>query len=154
MIKSKPCTVEGCTYPRWAKGFCKAHGYLRTDKKKPSSLSSTSKKKVTGEAVVFDMIREERENISFISGIGVPCIAHNFSHCLSKAENRYPKFKLYKKNIVLLSEQEHKLYDEGTEEQREEYAVFMKKKYNVFVDWNKLYILAAELKEEYSQLKD
>ena len=110
---------------------------MRTDKKKPKPLSA--KKKVTGEAVVFDMIREEREHVSFISGIGVPCIAHNFAHCLSKAENRYPKFKLRKDNIVLLSEQEHELYDKGTEEQREEYADFMKKKYNIDVDWKKLY---------------
>lgn len=35
MIKRNPCTVEGCNYPRFAKGYCKVHQSLRTDKKKP-----------------------------------------------------------------------------------------------------------------------
>jgi len=33
MIKSKPCIVDGCEYPRFAKGYCTSHQNLRTDKK-------------------------------------------------------------------------------------------------------------------------
>jgi hypothetical protein len=33
MIKSKPCIVDGCEYPRFAKGYCTSHQHLRTDKK-------------------------------------------------------------------------------------------------------------------------
>jgi hypothetical protein len=30
---AKECKHEECTYPVWAKGYCKKHQYLRTDKK-------------------------------------------------------------------------------------------------------------------------
>ena len=41
MIKSKPCIVEGCSYPRFAKGYCKLHQSLRDDKK-PKVLKKKS----------------------------------------------------------------------------------------------------------------
>jgi hypothetical protein len=47
MIKSKPCTVDDCSNPRFAKGFCKYHQQLRTDKKKPKNyISPVSNKKL------------------------------------------------------------------------------------------------------------
>jgi hypothetical protein len=43
----KPCKKEGCNYPRFGGGYCKAHGYLRTDKQtkkiSPRSDKMTSK---------------------------------------------------------------------------------------------------------------
>lgn len=44
MIKSKPCEVYGCSNPRFAKGYCKSHQYLRTDAKKPKKLKKISEK--------------------------------------------------------------------------------------------------------------
>lgn len=39
-IKSKPCVIEDCDYPRWAKGYCRYHQFLREDKR-----DATKKKK-------------------------------------------------------------------------------------------------------------
>ena len=44
MIKSKPCIVDGCEYPRFAKGYCTSHQHLRTDKKPKTKKSSPLKK--------------------------------------------------------------------------------------------------------------
>lgn len=38
-IRSKPCTVLGCDNPRFAKGYCKYHQNLRTDKKAPKPIN-------------------------------------------------------------------------------------------------------------------
>jgi hypothetical protein len=40
---AKECKHEECTYPVWAKGYCKKHQYLRTDKK-IKSISPFSEK--------------------------------------------------------------------------------------------------------------
>ena len=49
MIKSKPCIVDGCNYPRFAKGYCKVHQHLREDKKvvakKPRKIKPISDKR-------------------------------------------------------------------------------------------------------------
>lgn len=48
---AKTCTKEDCSNPRFGGGYCKNHGYLRTDKKlkrlrqKDSGLSYTTRKK-------------------------------------------------------------------------------------------------------------
>jgi len=110
--------------------------------------------KKTGEKEVFREIMEEREHVSFISGIWVPCITHNWAHVLAKGLNKYPKFKLHKPNIRFLTAREHDLYDKGTEDQRDKYADHMFSKRGIAVDWQKLYDLREELKEEYKQLKD
>jgi DNA-directed RNA polymerase subunit RPC12/RpoP len=106
-------------------------------------------KEPTGEKVMFEMIWNEREHKSFLTEQSLEgYFGHEswfalFAHVLSKAQNKYPKFKLYKKNIVLLTPFEHHLLDHGTEKQREDYA----KEYNC--DWNKIYKLKEELKNEY-----
>lgn len=40
MLKSKPCSEEGCTFPVWSKGKCRAHG-----EKKPLMKSKVLKSK-------------------------------------------------------------------------------------------------------------
>ena len=137
MISRKKCSEEGCDYPVWARGKCRIH-----DKGKPKSKP----KKATGEKIVFEMIYEERPHISFISGLHVDCIAHNFAHVLSKGS--YPKFRLRKDNIVFLTPEEHHLYDFGTEEDRVRYVDRMKED-GIDVDWDKLYSLRDKLKLEY-----
>lgn len=107
------------------------------------------KRKPTGEKVLFDAIWNTRPHVSFISGVklGKEARVGFFAHVLPKSI--YNKFRLCDKNIVLLTEAEHALYDQGSEEKREEYAYLMKERRNVLVDWEKLYSLAEELKQEY-----
>lgn len=49
MIKSKPCIIDGCNYPRFGKGYCKKHQYLRTDIKKTINKVSVKRKEQLGE---------------------------------------------------------------------------------------------------------
>lgn len=70
------------------------------------------KRKATGEKEVFDIIWKERPHASQISGTKIkepkPI---NFLHVLPKAQNKYPKFKLLKQNIVLGTDEEHHIWD-------------------------------------------
>ncbi len=139
MIKSKPCIVDECHSYRFAKGYCKYHQYLRTDRKKTSSKIV---KKATGEKLLFQTIYNTRERVSFLSGKKIFGVVSNFAHVLPKG--LYPEYRLYDKNIILLTPQEHYLFDFGTEEQREKYT----KENNC--SWDEIYKLREELKEEYN----
>ena len=70
-----------------------------------------------------------------------------FAHVLSKAQNKYPYFKYYAKNIVLLTPGEHALLDQGTEEARISYALDVKS-----ANWQPLYDLREELEKEYKKV--
>ena len=97
-------------------------------------------------------IWQEREHISFLSGkslesyFGTDYFRNMFAHVLAKGQNKYPRFKTYKKNIVLLTPYEHHLFDNGTIEQRQKYAD------ETGCDWGKLYDLMNGLKDEYKRL--
>lgn len=56
MIKSKPCIVHNCSNPRFAKGYCKWHQILRTDKK-PTGIKKVSEKR-QGENKVYSTLRK------------------------------------------------------------------------------------------------
>lgn len=150
----KKCLQEGCNYNVFSHKYCKKHQYLRKDDNvKDNTIKKTPLKrnyKPTGEGILFDTIIATREHKSFISGIKINNISHsNMAHVLNK--KKYPLFRLYEKNIVILHNSypylEHHLFDNGTEEQREKYA----KEYGA--DWNKLYKLKEELLNEYNNLK-
>lgn len=149
----KICNKEGCNYPVFSKGYCKMHQYLRTDKKKPKPLKKTSlkpKAKNTGQGTLFLSIWLSSDRRSFLSGkpldryAGTDFFPNLFAHVLSKAQNKYPHFKLYSNNIILLTPEEHTLFDHGTNDQREKYA-----KLNG-CDWEKVYKLKDELIKEYN----
>ena len=76
------------------------------------------------------------------SGYSFSCCAH----VLSKAANKYPHFRLYLKNIILLSPTEHHLLDQGNEKQRITYAKEVKT-----ADWSKIDRLREELLQEYKK---
>lgn len=104
-------------------------------------------RKSTGEGEIMKEIANEREHKSIISGEPVYEIGYvNMAHVLSKKQ--YPKFRLNKDNIVILTQREHELYDFGTKEQREQYAEQMLQ-WDIVVDWQKMYDLAEVLKEKY-----
>ena len=94
-------------------------------------------------------ILSEREPISFLTGFWINNpTAWNCAHVLAKGQNKYPKFKFYKKNVVLLTEYEHQLYDQGTIAQRQQYAEYCQQN-GTKCNWQKLFDLVEELKKEY-----
>ena len=70
----------------------------------------------------------------------------NFAHILAKADNKYPLFIYYPKNIIVLTFKEHTLLDQGTAQQRQDYTEIY------LCDWNWIYELREVLKTEYEQL--
>lgn len=103
----------------------------------------------TGEAEVFKQIAQERPHVCFVTGqpirqLTVSC----FAHVLSKAQNKYPRFKLYKKNIRLVLPEVHHLIDHGSSDQRQRYKEKMATK-GVTVDWDGYFALYEELLNEY-----
>ena len=78
--------------------------------KQPIKRTSIKKKKSepSGELALFHSIWNTREHKCAVTN--EPLYEFNvwyFSHILSKAKNKYPKFKLYEKNIVIKSPQIH-----------------------------------------------
>ena len=104
------------------------------------------------EKEMFEHIWNTMPHISFLSGDKLvdkdsPFYYNQFAHVLSKAQNKYYKFKLNPKNIVMLTAREHLAYDFGTEIQRERLAE------EKGFSWSKITLLQEELKLEYQQLK-
>ena len=121
----------------------------RTPLKKPLKRTPlkrtplTYKRKPTGELPLMCMIWNSiREHKSFISGEPISNFnVRNMAHVLPKAKNKYPKFKLHIKNIVLITWEEHDLWDNGLREE------LMK-----LPEWNKMFELESGLKDEYKKL--
>jgi len=76
-----------------------------------------------------------------------------FAHVLAKGQNKFPYFRNYLKNIVLLTPGEHALYDDGTEEARILYSKEVEAASGGInkADWAKLEALKEELKAEYKK---
>lgn len=109
---------------------------------------------VDSEADLFLIMYKKGTKKSFLSGKKIyspesrmsSMFYGQFAHVLAKGKNQYPNFKLYSKNIILLTNHEHMLLDQGSEAQREAYA----KEHGC--DWGKIEELKEELKEEYKIL--
>lgn len=105
------------------------------------------------QTIIFKQIWMRSNKKSFVSDLFLrkymtTDLAHNcFAHVLPKAMNKYPYFKYYAKNIVLLTPGEHALWDQGTEEARISYALDVKS-----ANWEPLKELEAELKKEYAKV--
>jgi hypothetical protein len=170
---ANPCIIEGCENPIFSHKHCKSHQHKRTDdkwikaiqkrrypgikpKKKsipvPKPYSGVDDLNVGGELKMFEHIWDTREHISFLSDkpLGVVKNGHMwvnvFAHVLAKGLAKYPKFKLYSKNVILLTPEEHNLLDFCSEAQRQAYAAVNG------CDWQKVYDFREELKEEYKLL--
>ena len=167
---TKECEYKDCHNPIWSTGFCKWHQSKRTDDKWLRSLDKKKNKSgkkiftitprpyagmndlcVSGEAELYKAIWDSREHKSFLSGKPINLVEGSnfwfnvFAHVLAKGKAKYPKFKLYSKNIVMLTPEEHNLLDHCSSDEREKYAK------RTGCDWNKIYNLAEELKEEYKE---
>lgn len=113
MIKSKPCIVEGCTKPRFAKGYCKNHQSLRTDKK-PKTLKKISekgkiKKDLKKALYPNDMsfyfgIWNKREHKCYncSKDLGTKPLTLYFDHILEKGNPKYAHLRHVEDNICLL----------------------------------------------------
>jgi hypothetical protein len=140
----KSCKKE--TYI-WARGNCKdcdrkenthKHGLGSKPKTASKIVKNWNKKrKPTGEKALFQALWETRPHVSFVSGKKVEPVASTFSHILPKSV--YPSFRLYDKNIVFLTPEEHYAFDMQSEDKQRELAG----------DWDKLYQLREELLKEY-----
>jgi hypothetical protein len=121
---------------------------LNARKEAPESNTTTKPKKngtePTGEKVLFETIWNTRKHVSFLDGksLGDCAYAWNFAHVLRKAKGFYPKFKLYDKNIILLTKRQHQLYDENVRN-----PSFLIEKDE---RWAKVFELREELKSEYN----
>ncbi len=94
----------------------------------------------------------EANGCSMLSGIPISNpTPTSFAHILAKGRNKYYKFMYYLKNIYLLTDFEHHIYDNGTEEQRQEYSNECKSQ-GIECNWQKLYKLRDELKQEYRKI--
>lgn len=113
-IKSKPCTVEGCNQPRFAKGFCKNHQGLRTDGKKPKPIIKRTPKaqeKINLKKELFptDMafylkVWLSKPHICEACGksLGNKPKTYNFDHILEKGNKKYAHLRHEPDNICLL----------------------------------------------------
>ena len=91
---------------------------------------------------MFRWIWSERPHVSFVSGRPVQDDVRCFAHVLPKGLNKYPHFRLNPDNVVLLTPEEHYLYDQGCKCDRDEYPG----------DFTALEDKAEKLKQAYQEL--
>ena len=104
------------------------------------------KRKATGERTLFEAIWATRAHVSFLDGkpLGDDAYAWYFAHVLRKAKGHYPKFKLYDKNIILLTRSQHDLFDQNV--RNPELLIAKDSR------WQKVFDLRDQLLEEYGKL--
>ncbi len=96
------------------------------------------KRKATGEREIFDAIWKERPHKSQITGDPIHEPAPiNFLHVLAKGQNKYPKYKLLKDNIVIGTDDDHFMWDNAR------HLIVDNK------DWAWMFELESELKARY-----
>ena len=132
------------------KMLCCRHERKRIYKQKVERSQNNPKKKITisfgytNELEMFKDIWISRPHVSELSGRPLSYFSvANFAHILPK--KRYPGYRLNPDNIILLHIEEHTLFDNGTKNQRAEYA----KRYPA--KWEMLYELREVLKKEYRE---
>ena len=100
------------------------------------------KKKDSGQISVFENIAETREWACFCCGIKLwQLTATSFSHLLPKALNKYPLYKTYDRNIILLCDKCHYTLDHQPR--------------SIIINdpkWEKVLILEKELKAQYPKI--
>lgn len=101
----------------------------------------------TKETEMYTDIWLNSPHYSYISELPIYTMhPKNNAHILPKALNKYPKYRLNPENVVLLTEEEHHVFDNGDITDREKY----KRKYPQ-TNWDKLFKLRDRLKAEYNK---
>lgn len=105
-----------------------------------ASAHSFSNKISMNQIELFQSIWATRPHVSFISGEPIRNFDHwCFAHVLPKGT--YPDLKFSADNIVLLTREEHRIFDQGTQKERLEY-----KKAHPRCEWALLDDLKIELR--------
>lgn len=105
------------------------------------------------EVTAFRVLWSLSNKCSFLSGRPViqfkptKLFYNCFAHILAKGQSKYPHFRLYVKNIWLLTPTEHHLLDFGTQDQRTSYSQEVKT-----ANWNLLEARRDELIDEYNRI--
>ena len=111
-------------------------------REKRPRIGLNKKREPTGEREIFAAILKERGNKSQISGEVIWHISpSNFMHVLAKGQNKFPKMKLYPKNILLVTAEQHYEYDNGSHEELSKLP-----------EWKWVFDLREELLQEYKTL--
>ena len=150
----KLCKAKGCYYPAFSHGYCKCHLYFAAAKKpipkfKKRKVSKTESYGFRTQMEVFQYViyHAPRPIICPVSGqditklfeldpsVWVSCCAHIIP------KGKYPRWKLNPANIVLLAPEAHRLFDQGTEAQRQKTGW----------KWEWLYELQQQLKKQYEE---
>ena len=77
----------------------------------------------SSEKSLFEHVFDSRPHVSQVSGKPIhDARPHNFAHILPKAINKYPHLRFCPWNIALMTLMEHHLWDNGTDDQRRDYA--------------------------------
>ena len=119
-------------------------------KKKKNDSVPLSRIHAESESVLFRQLWLMSTRKSYLSGlwlrdwINTPQFPSLFAHILPKRQNKFPHFRLYAKNIRLLTPDEHFLWDHSSEDQRISYSKEVKT-----ADWSKIWALRDELEGEY-----
>jgi hypothetical protein len=132
MIQQKLKICKGCKTDQkiWSHGYCnKCWSIERPVNLKRSPIKSKTKVIhqdgiILSEKAAFLVAYKKRGERWFLSGERVSIeelTASNFSHLLAKGQNKFPLFKYYWKNILILQEDEHYILDNGTEKQVSEF---------------------------------
>lgn len=153
MIKPKKGKCEDCPPEKpeqWlAKNkppLCGYHNNKRKALKKKEAGKAPYRyiRKATGELDLFRQISNDRPSISEISGDPIPRLTpSNFIHVLAKGKGKFPLFKLYAKNIVIGTVDEHRSYDFGSIEELRANPM-----------WKSFFELREELLAEYNEMLD
>lgn len=154
----KTCEYGNCSNPIWSRKTmrCKYHTPFKktTPKVKEKVYKGVNDLDVKNQIELFEILWDNSNRKSFLSDRPIKISRSSnfwyniFAHVLSKSKSKYPKFSLYSKNIVLLLPYEHFLLDHGTEDMRKKYAEEFK------CDWNKIYSLRDDLRQEYLLLSE
>jgi hypothetical protein len=117
----------------------------------PASISEVA------QTLIFKTLWNHLPSKSFVSGLWLRCYINTplwvncFLHVLPVA--KYPYFRHYMRNIVLVTPGERGLWLEGSEEERIQYALDFedKTKGKQTVAWDEIKRLEASLAEEYKK---
>lgn len=126
--------------------LCKLHNFKRKQAKKKEAGKTPYKyvRKATGELQLFEQIMADRPHVSEISGLPIHRITPScFMHVLAKGQNKYPLFKLEPRNILFVLPEEHAEWDQGLRDRLRDDP-----------DWDKVFNLEEELKQEYKIMLD
>jgi predicted nucleic acid-binding Zn ribbon protein len=139
-IKLKDCIICGKCFRQWKSTHkcCSAPCQSIHNANKKKKTKTTLKPKpylgindlnVKNEVELYREIWEMRPHKSFLTNKpinireGGDFWYNIFAHVLAKGKAKYPNFKLYSENIILLSPQEHNLLDFCSESDRKKYAL-------------------------------